>query len=539
MNIVNIILRELRVLSRRLSLYWTRMLFLGLIFLSWFLPFIFFPHDGTSILLTVTVISTIFFGIGASITVSDSISSERRGNTLGLLMLTPLRPLSVLSGKMITGFTQFWLCLFAIMPFVALPVLSGGVTWSDVLRCCLNIWAMTFLGLSIGLFWTVVFREIKNTATASFLTMLGIYLYPFVLMLIMEMLSIGILNSIYIQGPLITLMSCSVGNDYDAREYNEAIAAIFGTGSIMMLGAYIAFRLIWKWEKIPRTLSVTKRSARQTDESPTVASKKNRWRKFTELNNPYRSLIGAFGQKHRVIDFFSRLVFFSILICIGTVVIMDDIDAYAIGMTFAVLMLIILELLVRWTVAVEAPRQMLHDRKTGMTELLLVTPLSDILLFTGLLFGIRRSQTKRSCLLATGHLLTTIGILAISEWKLIQEGEILLPVVYLAGTLFLSFYELYAIQKFGIWLATRIPQHLKITGILFALNCLLPGILFILIQIFYILFIVMFGNYYEEYLLMALSFVSWYLWFLIRFLIAWRLNRLATGKLRELRRIFN
>ena len=537
MNIVNIIVRELRVLSRRLSLYWTRVLFLGLIFLSWFLPFIFIPYDGTSILLSVTVISMIFFGIGASITVSDSISSERRGNTLGLLMLTPLRPLSVLSGKMITGFTQFWLCLFAIMPFVALPVLSGGVTWSDLLRCCLNIWAMTFLGLSIGLFWTVVFREIKNTATASFLTILGIYLYPFVLMLIMEMLNIWNWNSIYAQGPLIALMSYSIGNNYDAREYSEAIAATFGAGSIIMLGAYIAFRLIWKWEKIPRTQSATKRSARQTDETPIVAAKKNRWRKFTELNNPYRSLIGVFGQKHRVIDIFSRLVFFSILICIGIVVFVDDNDADGIGMSFAALMLLILELLVRWTVAVEAPRQMLHDRKTGMTELLLVTPLSDILLFTGLLFGIRRSQTKRSCLLATGHLLTTIGILAISEWKLIQEGEILLPVVYLAGTLFLSFYELYAIQKFGIWLATRIPQHLKITGILFALNCLLPVILLILINTLYVLLMVLSQFYYDdEGFFMALTFV---VWFLIRFLIAWRLNRLATGKLRALRRIFN
>ena len=536
MNIVNIIVRELRVLSRRLSLYWTRVLFLGLIFLSWFLPFIFIPNDGTSILLSVTVISMIFFGIGASITVSDSISSERRGNTLGLLMLTPLRPLSVLSGKMITGFTQFWLCLFAIMPFVALPVLSGGVTWSDLLRCCLNIWAMTFLGLSIGLFWTVVFREIKNTATASFLTILGIYLYPFVLMLIMEMLNIWNWNSIYAQGPLIALMSYSIGNNYDAREYSEAIAATFGTGSIIMLGAYIAFRLIWKWEKIPRTQSATKRSARQTDETPIVAAKKNRWRKFTELNNPYRSLIGVFGQKHRVIDIFSRLVFFSILICIGIVVFVDDNDADGIGMSFAALMLLILELLVRWTVAVEAPRQMLHDRKTGMTELLLVSPLSDIRLFTGLLFGIRRLQTKRSYLLAIDHLLISIGLFSIYDYDL-NEEEFLILVIYLAGTLFLSFYELYAIQKFGIWLATRIPQHLKITGILFALNCLLPVILLILINTLYVLLMVLSQFYYDdEGFCMALTFV---VWFLIRFLIARRLNRLATGKLLALRRIFN
>ena len=167
------------MLSRRVTGYWLRAVFLGLIFLAWFIPFLIIPNDGDQILITVTIVLMVIFGLNSGLSVSDTISSERKLNTLGLLMLTPLRTCEILFGKLITGVTQFLLCLFAITPFLAIPLLSGGVTWADVLRCCLAIWAMTFLKLSVGLFWSVVFRDLKNTSTATSITLFGIHLIPF------------------------------------------------------------------------------------------------------------------------------------------------------------------------------------------------------------------------------------------------------------------------------------------------------------------------------------------------------------------------
>ena len=85
MRIGTILIRELLMLSRRVTGYWLRAVFLGLIFLAWFIPFLIIPNDGDQILITVTIVLMVIFGLNSGLSVSDTISSERRLNTLGLL----------------------------------------------------------------------------------------------------------------------------------------------------------------------------------------------------------------------------------------------------------------------------------------------------------------------------------------------------------------------------------------------------------------------------------------------------------------------
>ena len=81
-------------------------------------------------------------------------------------------------GKLVSSGLQFVLCLLAVFPVIALFLLRGGVTGAEVLRPCLNLLTIVFLGISVGLFGSVVCREVKAPTSLGFFVMLFIVLAP-------------------------------------------------------------------------------------------------------------------------------------------------------------------------------------------------------------------------------------------------------------------------------------------------------------------------------------------------------------------------
>ena len=313
MQISTVLVREFQILSRRASGYWLRVIFIGLIFLAWVLPFIFLPNNGSTILLTVTIISIIIFGISAGVTVSDSISSERREDTLGLLILTPLSPFSILMGKLTTGVLQYLLSLFAVTPFLALPILSGGVTWGDILRCCLSIWTITFLGLSIGLFWTVLCRHFRNSSTACIITALGIHIIPIFILLILISIPYRIGDSLLIFVPLVNLIGKSVGTMYNSSWYFWSAGSLWGIALLFLFAAYIAFRIVWHLETNPNTPATHKPKAVINYESSAINDRILRPLRIDDRENPYKKLIAAFYNKQLSFKIITYLTFILIV----------------------------------------------------------------------------------------------------------------------------------------------------------------------------------------------------------------------------------
>ena len=405
MRIGTILQRELQVLSRRVSGYWLRTVFLGLIFLAWFIPFLIIPNDGDLILITVTIVSMVLFGLSSGLSVSDSISSERRLNTLGLLILTPLRLVEILFGKLITGVTQYLLCLFAITPFLAIPLLNGGVTWADVLRCCLAIWAITFLGLSVGLFWSVVFRELKNSSTATFITILGIHLIPSLPLLIFyELFNVMLYSDENdFLFPLVGIIEATTGAAFDFSRYFNSIVVLIGTGIGFIIAAYFAFRLVWRWETNPQSAAPNSQSTILGNKPTKVKSNKNRPLCINDTENPYQKLIYVFHPKQLWLRNIIYLFFIFTMICVLSLIIDfsgKSNDLIWLGLLF----LLALELAVRWTVAVETPYQIVHDRKTGLMELLMVSPLSNKSIVSGLITNLKQLQFNRSLFLCVNYL---------------------------------------------------------------------------------------------------------------------------------------
>ncbi len=120
--------RELRALARKPSVYGMRGAFLRLPALAWVLALLMTSKEnGVPILMTISLVAMILFGFGGALAVSYAISAERRQQTLGLLLLTPLRPGQVLLGKLVSSGLQFALCLLAVFPVMGL---DGGVDFS-------------------------------------------------------------------------------------------------------------------------------------------------------------------------------------------------------------------------------------------------------------------------------------------------------------------------------------------------------------------------------------------------------------------------
>src|SRR4051812_42230136 len=131
MTILPIAAREARAFSRRSRSYHLRWIFgllglLAILFALWGARYS--GNTGEFVFNAIATIAQLYCTFAGVIAAADTISGERREQTLGLLFLTDLKPKDVLLGKLISSGAGSLFGLLAILPFLVLPVLMGGVT---------------------------------------------------------------------------------------------------------------------------------------------------------------------------------------------------------------------------------------------------------------------------------------------------------------------------------------------------------------------------------------------------------------------------
>lgn len=107
----------------------------------------------------------------------DSISRERREGTLGLLFLTPLRPVDVGIAKALSGILRAFTLILAILPVIAIPLLLGGVSAQDLLRAALMNLMALIGAIAAGLLASSRCREFSRAALLSLLLSVGALLF--------------------------------------------------------------------------------------------------------------------------------------------------------------------------------------------------------------------------------------------------------------------------------------------------------------------------------------------------------------------------
>ncbi len=99
---------------------------------------------------------------------ADLIVSERRRETLEILLVTPLRPLSVVLGKFASRLLPLFAMIVATFPVVSLALLYGGVREDQVLGLALVSLGAVFFASAPALLITAYARRLGTAAVLSY-----------------------------------------------------------------------------------------------------------------------------------------------------------------------------------------------------------------------------------------------------------------------------------------------------------------------------------------------------------------------------------
>lgn len=155
MTALPIVERELRVAARKRSVFVARVTaaLVALIFCFGFLAIRQLGGGAASSLGGILFTSLSWISLGACFSAglfltSDCISEEKREGTIGLLFLTDLKGYDIILGKLAATSIQGVFSLLAVLPIMAVPILLGGVTGTQLLRTglCLLLTLATSLG---------------------------------------------------------------------------------------------------------------------------------------------------------------------------------------------------------------------------------------------------------------------------------------------------------------------------------------------------------------------------------------------------------
>jgi hypothetical protein len=179
-----IVERELRVGSRQSATYWSRTgaASSGIIIVCWVLAAQLAAGPAARAgQFTFRVLAGIaaFTAVASVLQLaSAAFAREKREDTLGLLFLTPLKPIDLVVGKLVfTSLGAFYRFL-SIVPLLALPMLVGGVTAENFLLLVLGLIHFVFLGATLGLYISSRSWDDKRAATAASVTMFCLVLLP-------------------------------------------------------------------------------------------------------------------------------------------------------------------------------------------------------------------------------------------------------------------------------------------------------------------------------------------------------------------------
>lgn len=172
--------RELRVLSRRPATYRWRLIIGGVAFGLALLLLATMGISGgpqrwgQSLFTTLSVYAAFVCVLAGLFGTVDLISEERREGTLGLLFLTDLKGYDVVLGKFSAVALNTFYWLFSLIPVLAMPLLIGGVTFSEVARVSVSLFNLLFFTMALG-----TWASVRSVAAYRSLSLAGSFLVLF------------------------------------------------------------------------------------------------------------------------------------------------------------------------------------------------------------------------------------------------------------------------------------------------------------------------------------------------------------------------
>lgn len=186
MVVLPLVLRELNQLSRKKQTFRLRVLLsllaLGMTF--FFLTIARFNPGSSSGLSLFRGLSgglLLFALFEGARSASDCVSREKRDGTLGLLFLTDLKTLDVLSGKLFSASFSVFYSFLAVVPMIAIAWILGGVTPGEVIRMSLVLPLTMLFSLSIGITVSCWGTDERKNLLITLLAIAFLAVLPFIL----------------------------------------------------------------------------------------------------------------------------------------------------------------------------------------------------------------------------------------------------------------------------------------------------------------------------------------------------------------------
>ncbi len=178
MKFFPVVERELRTASRRPGTYWVRFGAAGIAIgiTAWILLLTYdsgrTDQLSRTIFVSLSILAFIYCLFAGVRNTSDCVSEEKREGTLGLLFLTDLKAFEVLFGKLTATSLNSFYGLVAMFPVLALPLLLGGTTFEQYGVVLLILLDTLFLSLAVGI-CVSVFVQGERTAMMLTIAVLG------------------------------------------------------------------------------------------------------------------------------------------------------------------------------------------------------------------------------------------------------------------------------------------------------------------------------------------------------------------------------
>jgi ABC-type transport system involved in cytochrome c biogenesis permease component len=173
MNLLPIVTRELLVASRKRTTHRGRVVWgaLGISCAAWILFVM--QHAppqrlGPALFGTMSALLFLFAIMSGVFLSAESLSSEKKQGTLGLLFLTDLKGYDIVLGKLAASSLNGVYGLLAIFPVMAISILLGGVTHAEFARVALVCLNLLFFSLCAGMFASALCRDERRAMGVCF-----------------------------------------------------------------------------------------------------------------------------------------------------------------------------------------------------------------------------------------------------------------------------------------------------------------------------------------------------------------------------------
>jgi len=477
MKFFPVVERELRTASRRTGTYWIRFGAAGVAIgvTAWILLL---THESSrteelsrAIFASLSVLAFIYCLFAGVRNTADCISEEKREGTLGLLFLTDLKPFEVLFGKLAATSLNSFYGLVAMFPVLALPLLLGGTTFEQYGAMLLILLDTLFLSLAVGICVSVF---VQGERAAMMLT-IAVLAYICAGWSLTGWIFVDRIfgfkgafdgpesEMVFGWNSPIYTMSKLLGS-MDKAQIDSAVWPSLGV--IHLLGWVF---IVIAQRKLPHVWK---------DKADTITSLRwrQRWKLWThgtsEQRLQYRERLLDdsptlwLGSRHRLKPAIVWMVFG--LIGVGWVWGLVVYPHEWLDEGNYVITGLLLTLILKVWVAIEASHRFNHDRHSGALELLLSTPLDVAEIVRGQLQALKRQ-----------FLWPAVSVLAVLFLFVLSEKAKGGLVSWWLGSMAMLVADLVSIAYIGMWLGLKGRYATRASGATLARILVLPWVLLI------------------------------------------------------------